>query len=104
MLVKLCTKCKQIKEAKDFYRSKITKNGLSAYCRPCSNLNAAISKRKRYVYTPVRHVGAYHLVRCRKTAKLYRCEKALNSDKFATIIELPQGHLLPRRYWRLPLI
>ncbi len=32
-----CPRCGEVKPAAGFYRSKVTRVGLSTYCKPCSN-------------------------------------------------------------------
>lgn len=37
IIMKICSKCKQEKDKKEFYKRKIAKDGLSSWCKTCQN-------------------------------------------------------------------
>lgn len=69
-MTKMCSKCKEVKEANEFYSDQRSASGLSSYCKACKK----IIRKERYKRNP--ETGAVwdkkHPDRARARVKRYR--------------------------------
>ncbi len=71
---KICSKCKTSKTIDNFYKDKRRKDGLSCWCRDCSNRSKVLSYRKN-PQPYIKRIIAYHdkdPEKWRKYAKEYK--------------------------------
>ena len=82
---KECSKCKQLKDINNFYKSKNRKDGLHSYCKECDS----IYRKKLYDNITVEEKSEKECLNCKETKDIERFPKNYYSKdkKYAICVE-----------------
>ena len=103
--LKKCKSCKALKQHADFSPLKTTSDGLHSYCKECRRKQARRKAEEKQVNQPIRHSGAYHLIRHNKTGSLYRVTGLQKSylKGYTLLHENRIGYVLPKMFHDCPI-